>query len=69
MKQAVVQGKDALDHMNLAPSSAVELVQQAIDSSTTLTNNIKSVSDTWGPLLQKIKLFTELVDEIAEVTN
>jgi len=67
MKQAVVQGKDALDHMKSAPSSVVEPIQGATDASTTVTNNIKSVSDTWGPLLQKIKLFSELVDKIAEV--
>ena len=67
MKQAVVQGKDALDHMKSAPSSVVEPIQGAIDTSTTVANSVKSVSDTWGPLLQKIKLFTELVDGIAKV--
>ena len=58
IEEAVAQGKAALDHMKPEPSS-VEPIQKVID--------IKSVSDTWDPLLQKIKIFSELVDLIMEV--
>ncbi|KIM79211.1 hypothetical protein PILCRDRAFT_74639, partial [Piloderma croceum F 1598] len=48
-------------------SSSVEPIQEAVDTSAAVLNDIKSVSDTWGLLLQKIKLFSELVDSISEV--
>ena len=66
MKEAVAQGKGAVDRMKLAPLS-VGQIQGAVDTSATVIGNIKSMSNTWGPLLQKIKLFTELVDGIAKV--
>jgi hypothetical protein len=66
MKEAVAQGKNAIDQMTLAPLS-VGQIQGAVDTSPTVIGNIKSMSNTWGPLLQKIKLFTELVDGIAKV--
>jgi hypothetical protein len=66
MKEAVAQGKAAIDQMKRAPLP-VGQIQGAVDSSPTVIGNIKSMSNTWGPLLQKIKLFTELVDGIAKV--
>jgi hypothetical protein len=68
MEQAVAQGRAAFDHMKSVQSS-VDPIQEAINTSATVINNIKSVSDTWGPLLQKIKLFSELVDAIVEVRD
>jgi hypothetical protein len=55
MEEAIAQQRDVLDSMIPGPSS-VKPIQE--------TNN---TSATWGPLLQKIKLFCELVDSIAEV--
>jgi hypothetical protein len=49
---------------------AISAHQRAMDlppEYPAVLNNIKSVSDTWRSLLQKIKLFSELVDSIAEV--
>jgi hypothetical protein len=68
MEEAVAQGKDALVHMKLAPSS-FEPIQGAVDTSVAVVANIKSLTTTWGPLLQKVKLFTELVDGIAHVSG
>ena len=68
MKEAVAQGKGAVDQMKLAPSS-VGQIQGAVDTSATVISKVKSMSNTWGPLLQKIKLFTELVDGIAKVRH
>jgi hypothetical protein len=65
---AVAQAKDALVHMKLAPSS-FEPIQGAVDTSVAVVTNIKSLSNTWGPLLQKVKLFSELVDGIAHVSG
>ncbi|KAF8726639.1 hypothetical protein AX14_007619 [Amanita brunnescens Koide BX004] len=66
MEEAVVQGNDALLQMKMAPSS-FEPIQGAIDTSVATATVIKSLSDTWDPLLQKVELFTKLVDGIAEV--
>jgi hypothetical protein len=68
MEEAVVQGKDALVHMKLAPSS-FEPIQGAVDTSVAVVTNIESLSNTWGPFLQKVKLFSELVDGIAHVSG
>jgi hypothetical protein len=61
MEEAITQQKNVLDSVMPAPSS-VKPIQGAVDTSAT-------VSATWGPLLQKIKLFSELVDSIAEVRD
>ena len=68
MEEAVAQGKDALVHMNLAPSSSGP-IQGAVDTSFAVVANIKSLSTTWSPFLDKVKLFSELVDGIAQVSS
>jgi phage-related minor tail protein len=68
MEEAVAQAKDALVHMKPPPSS-LEPIQGAVDTSVAVVANIKSLSTTWGPLLDKVKLFTELVDGIAQVSG
>jgi hypothetical protein len=67
MEEAITQQNNVLDSMIPAPLSTNQ-IQEADTSATGLTN-IRSVSATWGPLLQKIKLFSELVDSIAEVRD
>jgi hypothetical protein len=62
MSKAVMRGKEALDRMKPAPSP-LEPTQGVTDASA----NIKSVSNSWDPFVQKVKLFTELVDTIVEV--
>ncbi|KIM86900.1 hypothetical protein PILCRDRAFT_815342 [Piloderma croceum F 1598] len=66
MEETVTQQNDVLDSMIPAPSS-INQIQEAADTSATGLNNIQSVSATWGPLLQKVKLLSELVDSIAEI--
>jgi len=68
MEEAVAQGKNALVNMKLAPSS-LEPIQDAVDTSVVVVANIKSLSTTWSPLLDKVKLFTKLVDGIARVSG
>ena len=65
MEAAVTQGHDELDRMKPHPS--FEPIEGVVGTSATVIDHIKSLSDTWGPLLQKIRLFSELVDTIAEV--
>ena len=68
MEEAVAQGKDGLLQMKLAPSS-FEPIQGAVDTSGAVVIHIQSLSNTWDPLLQKVKLFSELVDGIAHVSG
>ena len=68
MGEAFAQGRDAVYDMKPIPLSS-QRIQAAVDISAVTNNNIKSMSDVWDPLLQKIKLFSELVDAIAEVRN
>lgn len=63
MEEAVAEAKDALVHMELAPSS-IKPMQGIVN-----TSNIKSLATTWGPLLEKVELFTEFVDGIARVSG
>ena len=68
MEEAVARGKDALVHMNLAPSP-FEPIQGTVDTSVAGVANIKSLTTTWEPFLEKLKLFTKLVDGIAHVSG
>ena len=68
MEEAVPQAKDEYVHMMQAPSS-LEPIQGAVDTSVALVTNVKSLANTWGPLLQKVKLFSELVDGFAKVSG
>ena len=66
--EAVAGGKEALGRMRPAPSP-LEPIQGVTNASANVINNIKSVSNSWDPFLQKVKLFTELVDTIADVRD
>ena len=68
MEEAVAQGKDALVHMKLAPSS-LEPIQGAVDTSVAVVADIKSLSTTWSPLLLKVKLLSEIFDGITQVSG
>ena len=68
MEEAVSCAKDAFVRMKLAPSSFGP-IQGAVDTSVAVVTDIKSLSNTWGPLLQKIKFFSELVDGISHVSG
>ena len=68
MEEAVAKTNDARAHMNLAPSS-IEPMQGSVNTSVVAVANIESLTTTWGPLLEKVKLFTKFVDEIARVSR
>jgi hypothetical protein len=48
MKEAVAQGKAAVDRMRPA-SLSLRQIQGAVDTSVTVISNIKSMSNSWGP--------------------
>jgi hypothetical protein len=53
--------------MNPAPSQIID-AGNAVDSINSTTNNtVIPIVTAWEPLLDKIKLFTEIVDGISEV--
>jgi hypothetical protein len=66
MEEAVPQTRQALDQIASPPSSA-QGIQTAVEVSTTIADHVQSAATTWGSLLDNIKLFTGLVDKIAEV--
>jgi hypothetical protein len=65
--EAVAQGKDALAQMTSTSRALVPLMHNAFEVSTTIMTNIPLITSNWAPLLEKIKLFTEIVDKISEV--
>ena len=65
MEEAVAQGKGALVHM-MPASSSLAPIQGAVDTSVVVVTTLTAI---WGPFLQKVKLFTELVDGIARVSG
>ena len=68
MDEAVTRGKEALNLMK-PPSSSFESIQGLTDATADVIDNIQSVSNNWDPFLEKVKLFTQLVDTIAEVRD
>ena len=68
MEEAVAEAKGALVHMKLA-SSLIEPIQGAVDASVGVVPNIKSLTTTWEPLLEKVQWFTKFVDGIARVSG
>ena len=68
MEEAVAKAKDALAYMKPAPS-LIKPMQDSVNTSVAVAANIQSLASTWGPLLEKVKLFTEFVDGIARVSG
>jgi hypothetical protein len=62
MDEAVLQAGDALSAINEL-TSVVGNASSAYDEITTLAN----AWEPWEPLLDKLKIFSELVDKVAEV--
>ena len=65
LNEAVSQVK-AVDNMNLAPSPLID-AGDLVDGAASYANTLISVTAAWGPLLNKVKRFTELVDKASEV--
>ena len=65
LNEAVSQVK-GVDNMNLAPSPLID-AGDLVDGAASYANTLISVTAAWGPLLDKVKRFTELVDKASEV--
>jgi hypothetical protein len=68
LDEVVGQAKEAYKHIGPSPSveasaSTRDVVGVAVDAIPSVTN----VLTTWEPLLEKVKLFTEIMDKITEV--
>ena len=66
MNDSVTKATAAFEKMKMAPST-LERIEGAVNTSTTIAQNTTSIAATWDPLLQRMKLFTEIVDGISEV--
>ena len=65
LNEAVSQVK-GVDSMNLAPSPLTG-AGDLVDGVASTANTLIPVTAAWGPLLDKVKRFTELVDKASEV--
>jgi hypothetical protein len=68
LDEVVEQAKEAYKHIGTSPSveasaSTRDVVGVAVDAIPSVTN----VLTAWEPLLEKVKLFTEIMDKITEV--
>jgi hypothetical protein len=64
MDEAVDQAATAVDRMELAPVLGAE---EAVNNVVPIISGIDTMTAAWEPLLNKIKLYTEIVDRISEV--
>ena len=60
------QANGALAQMQNS-SSPVDHIVGAVDGITSVMDNVIPIAKTWDVLLQKIDLFTKIIDGIAEV--
>jgi hypothetical protein len=56
----------AVDNMNPVPSLATG-AGVVVDRTTTIADTVNPISAAWGPLLDKVKLFSEIVDKVSQV--
>lgn len=68
MNQALDQGKDTFNLMQTAPS-LLGRIQEANDISTVVLDNAKFVAGTWDTFIEKLKMFTDIMDKISGVNN
>jgi hypothetical protein len=68
MAEGVEQATNALVRMDNAPS-ALGRSEGAVSDLNTVVNEISSRVGPWQPLLEKLQLFKDVVDKIAEVCH
>jgi hypothetical protein len=66
MNEAVDQANVAYEQMVSSPSALVDAVGVADDITSTV-DDVLTKAVAWEPLLERIKLYTEIVDKITEV--
>lgn len=70
MNQALAQEKHAVELMKSAPSLPVlGDLQVAEDTLNTVIDDTVSLTGSWGPFIEKVKMFTEMMDKVAEVNQ
>ncbi|KAF7979229.1 hypothetical protein HWV62_43190 [Athelia sp. TMB] len=67
-EEALAQARQGIDGTQTAPSVTKRL-DQAISASSDAADALRSFADTWGALLQKIELFVQVADQLAEVRS
>ena len=64
--KALESAREGIANTHPAPP-AMERLNQVISSSSDAVDGLSSFSDTWGVLLEKLKVFVEVTDQLAEV--
>jgi hypothetical protein len=67
MNDGVTRATTAFERMAAAPST-LERIGDSVSTSATIVENTMSKAATWDPLIQRLKIFTEIVDGISEVS-
>lgn len=68
MEEAVAEGNLGAEQIASAPPLLKD-VQAVVETSTSIIDNVQSAAELWGPVLDKLRLFTLMVDKIADVRN
>lgn len=66
MAEAINQATDAVDQMNTGPS-ALGRGEETLNNLNTVVGQIATVAGPFEPLFEKLRLFTGVMDKIAEV--
>ncbi|KAF7974595.1 hypothetical protein HWV62_11874 [Athelia sp. TMB] len=64
--EALASARTGLGRIH-GPPTAIEESDKIIDASSNVVNAVSSFATTWSSLLQKIELFVEVADKLAEV--
>ncbi|KAF7971793.1 hypothetical protein HWV62_19927 [Athelia sp. TMB] len=63
-EEVIQQARSGLKQMSVAPS-ALSKIQRASDVSSEVLSSAKSFEDIWGSLLEKLQLFTTLLNQLS----
>ena len=66
MDNVVPQAGDALSQMK-STALASDSLTLVLDNASSLYDTINTLANTWEPLLAKLRVFSSLVDKVAEV--
>ncbi|KAH7889268.1 hypothetical protein F5I97DRAFT_1993105 [Phlebopus sp. FC_14] len=66
-RDAATKATSGVQQLVVTTPAAVQIATGAVGTTTDVVNTVQSLETTWAPLLQKIKLFTTIVDGIAEI--
>ena len=70
MDKVFLQVGDALSQIKSTPLPlASDSLASAFDNASSACDTIATLANTWEPLLTKLKMFSSLVDKVAEVRS